>query len=366
MKTEKLCLCKAIMPCLIICKSNGSLPVSIHHKNGNCRFQSSNVHFFYAFVSIMCLSASILYSTDVVSMLTSNIKRPMNEKLSSITVVIYSFSILLLLIINTCKGYKYAGFLNHLTDVAHEAGLLCQSSLRTLRKIQYISLAGLLSVAVAHFSIISFYHFTEIGSTTYILKIYINQINHYTTFLFFLLHMTSGSIMIAMCACFMKLAVNCLKTQSRPLAENFDFDEDISFCGILRLRFCSEDHVSDQTLVKMSVCKRLDYLRCMHEKICIVIKSFNSCFDHQFLTFMFFEILVLTNNFYLIIVYYMFDLDNSILTHALHCLFAFYHTIGIYVILSIGQKILNMVSVLYKLIKISSFINVPYHETSHY
>lgn len=122
---------------------------------------------------------------------------------------------------------------------------------------------------------------------------------------------------------------------------------------MIKYQLCKNKHECGAKLSKLSQPELIEYLRCLHEEISLVMYDINACMNPQFLCHMVVELTVLIVHWYAVIIYMAYDFLTPVASsiHFLNVLFVVLHTFGLFSFLKHAQQLQNMVSTSYLFIE---------------
>lgn len=339
-------MCKTISPILYAARVVGVAPYSIVHENNRCVFVKSNFWLVWSFIVFTMYTCQIIFATEILNIVNIGNGKSIHELLSSINDIIYSTYVLILTITNCLQYKKFIKTFNHVFPILKE-GIFCQSSRRTLLRINYGYLFSIVTVILVQYGTITWLHFSSTYTTSFDYKILLNRFIQNVPFIFYGIFFTTCTLFIAFFVCFEKLTINILKfTPVHPMKGIDETNNKQDFLGLIKYNMCKGTHQLSEQLLKLKSPELIEYLRILHEDISILIYEMNGCLNPQLLIHTIVELTVLIVHWYAVIIYFVFAINNSLANtvHLLNCLFVFLHTFGLFLFLRTAQKLWNIVS----------------------
>lgn len=343
---KSLCFCKTLLPCLFMIKLIGICPLIVIHEQGRCVFKKSNIGLAWCICVVILYALQILFTTELLNIFTIAKGKSIHALLSAINDIIYSVYVLLLTILNIVQYSSFAKTMNHISPILKE-GLFCQSARKMMRRIQYGFLAALIAVLGIQYAAITWLHFSSSYQTNFDYRILIFRFIQNIPFVFYILFFCACTMFVALLICFEKLTINVLKfTPVHPMKGIDETNNKQDFFGIIKYTMCKEEHVLSNQLLRAKPAEQVEYLRILHEDICTIMYEVNNCLNPQLLCHTVVELTVLIVHWYAVIIYIAFDFATEAAStiHFLNCLFAFLHTLGLFIFLRNAQQMWNIVS----------------------
>lgn len=346
-KVRRLCVCESLKPALIICRILGMFPITTSHdQDDNCIFAKNKNWYIYSVFMIIFSFLRTLLATDFFNILDIGRKKSLHPIIYTLNDIMYAFYITILTAMNLYRCPKYVETLNRIAALVKES-LYCQSSRRAALTIQYgISFIYILIIFIK-FAAIIYVHISESYDTSnFDFKIYSNAIVQSEIFTVYVIFIAMSSVIMGAFGCYEKLAVNCFRfTPIHPLQYVDQTNNSAEFMGLVDYKLCDESHPMLDRVRRMPVAEIIEYLRCLHEEICITIYEMNESLNPQFLAHVVVELSVLILNWYAVIMYMAYVFSNPIARtlHFLNLFFVIVHTLGLLVFLKQAQQLQNLV-----------------------
>lgn len=342
---KSLCFCKTISPCLYILRLIGLLPLISVHEQGRCVFKKCNIWLAWSITVVTLYVLQIIFTTDLLNIFTMAKGKSIHALLSGINDIIYSVYVLLLTLLNFAQYSSFAKTFNHISPILKE-GLLCQSSRKMLRRIQYGFITALGIALVIQYGAITWLHFSSSYETDFDYRIIVFRFIQNIPFMFYILFFCNCTIFVALLICFEKLTINVLKfTPVHPMKGIDETNNKQDFMGIIKFTMCKEQHLLKNQVLHVKPAEQVEYLRILHEDISTIMYEMNNCLNPQLLCHTIVELTVLIVHWYAVIIYIAFDFTTQVAStiHFLNCLFVFLHTLGLFVFLRNAQQMWNIV-----------------------
>lgn len=343
--SQDLCLCRTIGPSLSLCRFFGLFPITTSHDHGHCVFRQSKLWIVWSLARIISLIAQLIYSTDLLDVFNIMKGKTLHGLLSAVTDILYITYILVLTVTNVARIPKFVHAFNKFAPLLHE-GLLCNSARTSIRRTQL----GVLAMITVIFSIqcgtLLYLNFSDNFISSVDITTFINRISQNITFLFYVLFMSAASVFIGILACFEKLTIYQLKyVPVHPEKGIEETNNTYDFMGIIKYKICKEVHMGAAKLKSFGQVNVIEYLRCLHEEVSLVMYDINASMNPQFLFHTMMELTVLIVHWYAVIIYFTYKSATPVDTtiHFLNCLFVFLHTFGLWVFLKTANQQHGMV-----------------------
>ncbi|KAK4873074.1 hypothetical protein RN001_015103 [Aquatica leii] len=340
---NKACLCQSIAPLLFVAKIFGLLPISWKNVKGQCKFTKSYAWLSYAIVISSFYTVQLFISTDV---LNFDKNKPLPELLSAINDIMYVIFVAILTVLNVARFPRFVQTFNSLIPVIKDAGLCCQSSLESLRKIQFGYMILFFGEIMIQMAVLIGLHYSDSYMTNFDYNIFVNVGIQNVPFVFYMIFFMSCSIFISILGCFEKLVINTLKfTPVHPLSDIDETNNKRDFIGLIKYEVCKQEHKSFGKMLLLSQPELVEYLRGLHEDISLAMYSINSCMNPQLLFHTVVELTVLIIHWYEVIVYtsYTFSSPLASTINFVNWMFVIAHSIGLFLFLKSAQDLKNMV-----------------------
>ncbi|KAF5290633.1 hypothetical protein FQR65_LT01923 [Abscondita terminalis] len=340
---HKTCVCHAISPTLLVAKIFGLLPLSWKNVKGKCKFSKSYSWLSYSVVISSLYTVQLFVSTDLLSF---DKTKPLPELLSAINDIMYDVFVAILTVLNMARFPKFVTTLNELMPVIKDAGLCCQSSLASLRKIQFGYLILFFGEILIQYTVVIALHYSDSYTTNFDYNIFINIGIQNVPFVFYMMFFMSCSIFISILGCFEKLVIDALKfTPVHPLSDIDETNNKRDFIGLIKYEVCKQNHERFGKMLLLNQPEVVEYLRGLHEDISLAMYNINSCMNPQLLFHTVIELTVLIIHWYEVIVYTSYNFSSPLANtiNFVNWMFVIAHSIGLFLFLKSAQDLKNMV-----------------------
>lgn len=341
-----ICLCKSISPGLIACRIVGLLPIVSVHEQGKCVFKRSYYWLAYSFFIMILYICQVFFSTELLNIFHISEGKSLHGILGSVNDIIYSIYIVVLTFLNAIQFSKFAKTLNRLGPIMKD-GIYCASSRKVMLNIHYGVIIVYVLLVLIQYLTIAWLHYSESYESNFDVKILINRLVQNIPFIFYILFSATCSLFISCLVCFEKLTIHALKfTPVHPMKGIDETSNERDFMGIIKYNMCNEDHFLPMNAAKLKPAEVVEYLRILHEDICIIMYEMNNCLNPQILVHTVVELTVLIVHWYAVIIYAAFNFKDPLAStiHFLNCLFVVMHSLGLFVFLRNAQQLRNIVS----------------------
>lgn len=340
------CLCTALTPGLLLCKYTALCPIDHYHENNKCRWKPS---IMWRFVSILYMVFLLLYLTFVtktINLISTDRHQPIIKTLSNITDVTYIAYKTVLVLVNVINSGKIADSFNELTKFM-KYGLICSSACKKVFQIQIGYDIFFLAILSIQFVLICYLHLSGQFNTSFDLMIIITKFIQFTSYVSYLYLSVCFTGVIMSFICYEKLLMNTIYYSPIHPMENMvvkkNFVVFISYTG------CKENHRIEDLSPMLSTTETIEFLRRLHEDICLMMYKMNKAINPVPLLLLTMELFMLVTHWYAIILYMTMDYNSELVTvNLINCLFVLIHTFGLYFLLRRSQDLSNLVSYLHR------------------
>lgn len=345
-KPGTVCFCKSIYPGLLACKLTGLLPITTVHEQGRCIFKKSYPWIVYSGILVLLYFLQFVFATDVLHIFQIGHGKSLHGILASINDIIYSAYVAALAFLNAIHCNKFAKTFNKFAPIMKE-GIYCGSARRVMLNIQYGFITVVITITSVQYITIAWLHYSESYQSNFDFRIILNRFIQNVPFVFYILFTGSCTLFVACLVCFEKLTINALKfTPVHPMKGIDETSNERDFMGVIKFLMCRDSHPLSNHMLKLKSAELVEFLRILHEDICLIMYEMNNCLNPQILVHTVVELTVLIIHWYAVIIYAAFDFVAPLAStiHCLNCLFVFLHTIGLFVFLRNAQQLRNIVS----------------------
>lgn len=347
-KPRKLCVCESLKPAFVICRIFGMFPItSSHDKYNNCVYGKNQKWFIYSVLIVIVRLIRAFILTDLFNMFDIGRQRSLHPIIASLNEIVYAFFIAGLSVMNIYRSPKFVHTLNHISAMMKE-NLYCNSSRRAVLTVQYGMAVLFLTAIFTKYAAIIYVHLSDsYDSKSFNFKIYSNALVQAEIFLIYIIFVAITSVVMGMLGCFKKYAISCL--DFTPICSLQDIDDNnnsAEFIGLIDYKLCTEIHRTIDNVKKLPFAEVIEYLRCLHEEVCMVMYEMNDSLNPQFVAHVSVELVVLILNWYTVIMFIAYVFSNPI-AKTLHFLNLFYivmHTLAFAIFLKQAQQLQNLVS----------------------
>lgn len=343
---EKPCPCKVIELILYISRIFGIVPLTWRHVQNNCTFELSYLWLMYTVCLLIIVAIHLIFFAEVSKF--TNIKF-ITVLLNNIVDVMYLALIIVLCVCNILRGKKFAKYFNQMAKVIKEVNM-CHSVGSLMIVVGWSTVGICVGWIVVQVGVLCFMHFSDNYSTENFFSFFFSKFvqSHTAVYAIFIAYVMNT--IIGTLACFEKLLRSCLKyTPVHPLKTIVETNNTRDFLGIIKYELCKENHSVPAELSKFTSAELVEYLRKLHEDICLVVYEYNSCLNPQLLCGIVIALIVLIVQLYSVIVHLGFEIatQETSMVFILNCMSVFIHSLGLFVIFKNIQHYKNMVSLTY-------------------
>lgn len=265
--------------------------------------------------------------------------------LNNIMDVLYIGLVIVLIICNAIRCKSFVKYLNQISKVMKEVDL-CRSVCSLMVVVGWITIGVCYAWIAVELAVFLFLHISESFNTGYGFTFFVSKFIHFYTAVYTIFIVCVMNTIIGTLACFEKLTRSCLRyTAVHPLKTIVETNNFRDFLGIVSYELCKDDHPVPPRLSKLSTAEQVEYLRRLHEDICLVVYQYNSCLNPQLLCGIVIILIILVVQLYSVIVHLGFEAStpqtNAIFV--LNCMSVFIHAAGLFVIFRNTQQYKNMV-----------------------
>ena len=339
------CLCAALTPGIFLCKYTALYPIDHYHENNKCQWKPSIA---WRIVSILYMAFLLLYLTFVMktnNLITTFRHQPIIKTLSSITDVTYIVYETILVLVNVINAGKVADSFNELNRLM-KYGLICPSACKKVYQAQIGYNILFLTIWSLQFILICYLHLSEQFNTSFDLTIIVTRFIQFTSYVTFLHISICFTGVILSFLCYEKLLMDMIYYSPIHPMEN-KADVKMNFLMLVSYTTCKENHRIVDQPQKLSPAEMIEFLRKLHEEICLVMYKMNKAINPLPLLLLTMELFVLVIHWYAIISYMTMEYNSELATiNLINCLFTLIHTFGLYFLLRRCQDLSNVVSVI--------------------
>lgn len=342
---EKLCVCKIMHHMILICKLFGIIPATTHHMHGVCIFNLSRKWIAYSILLIAIVTAQIAYSMDIRKFAKF---KHITILLNDITDIMYSALVIVLNLCNIIRSARSVKYLNLASKVMKEVNLCTSVGQLTIKVGWSIIGMGATMISV-QFIALGYMNFSEQYQSNFDLNLFINRAIQNYIVVFVISILCAINIVIGSLACFEKLTRSCLKySPVHPLKTIVETNNVRNFLGFFKYEICKENHPVPAKLSKLMPAEQVEYLRQLHEDICLAVYEYNSCLSPQLLCTIVTLLIVLIVQLYSVIIYLGFDISTpeTCTIHVMNCITVTFTSMGLFFLFKNMQHYKNMVSLL--------------------
>lgn len=342
--TIKPCPCKVMEHILYISRLFGIIPLKWRHVQDNCTFELSYLWLMYASCIPIAIAVQLIFFIEADKF--TNI-RFITVLLNNIIDVMYLALTIVLITCNVLRSKNFVKYFNQVSKVIKEVNM-CHSVANLMIIVGWSIVGSCIVWILLQNSVICFLYFSDSYSTDNFISFFFTKFiqSHtavYTVFIACIMNTIAGTL-----ACFEKLTRSCLKyTPVHPLKTIVETNNTRDFLGIIKYEMCKESHLIPTKLSKFSPAELVEYLRKLHEDICLVVYDYNTCLNPQLLCGIVTALIVLIVQLYSVIVHLGFEISTqeTSMVFILNCMSVFIHAVGLFIIFKNIQQYKNMVSV---------------------
>lgn len=339
----KLCPCKVMEHILYISRLFGIVSLSWRHGQDNCTFELSYLWLMYNVCLLIGVTTHLIFFAKVSKF--TNIKF-ITVLLSNIIDVMYLALIIVLFICNIFRSKNFVKYFNQMSKVIKEVNM-CRSVANLMIFVGWSTVGACVGWIVLQVGVLCFLHYSDNYTTEDFFGFFLSKLvqSHtavYTIFIACVMNTIIGTL-----ACFEKLLRSCLNyTPVHPLKTIVETNNTRDFLGVIKYELCKDNHTLPAKLSKFSSAELVEYLRRLHEDVCLVVYEYNSCLNPQLLCGIVTALIVLIVQLYSVIVHLGFEVatQETSMVFILNCMSVFIHSIGLFIIFKNVQQYKNMVS----------------------
>ena len=338
-KTQ-MCFCRCISPSLTVARVLGFFPIMTYHKNGTCIFQKSNYWICYSVLVNLMIFVGTGFNTELCYLYSGGETKSTYLNLTETSIIVNYIYVSLLMMVNTIQTPSYVKAFNSIAPVIRK-GLFCQKIRRIILKTEYI-LIGLCLIASSSPLFVVCYYWI-FGYTRYNVTFYLNLLIHNYTILSHVIHNVVTSILYALLSCLQKMMIIHLNYRPLRTSDEHELQNKVQILNITISKGCGEDHIDKNNLKSH---EWMDYLRQLHEHVCVIQKKMNNSLNPQLLICLLFECTTIVINCYSLVLFYLYSASRtkSYVMHSINYVFLISHVGGLVTFLNNEQKIENLVS----------------------
>lgn len=341
----KPCPCKVIEHILYISRLFGIVPLSWHHVQDNCIFELSYVWLMYNVCLLIAVATQLIFFAKVSKF--TNIKF-ITVLLNNIIDVMYLALIIVLFICNTLRGKNFVKYFNQMSKVIKEVNM-CRSAGNLMIFVGWSTVGSCIGWILLQAGVLCFLHYSDSYTTEDFFGFFLSKFVQSHTAVFTIFIACVMNTIIGTLACFEKLLRSCLNyTPVHPLKTIVETNNIRDFLGVIKYELCKDNHPLPIKLSKFSSAELVEYLRRLHEDICLVVYEYNNCLNPQLLCGIVTALIVLIVQLYSVIVHLGFEVatQETSMVFILNCMSVFSHSLGLFIIFKNVQQYKNMVSLL--------------------
>lgn len=339
----KLCPCKILEHILYISRLFGIIPLRWRHVNDRCTFELSYMWLVYTLCLTIAVLIQLIFFAKVEKF--TNIKF-ITVLLNNIVDVMYLALTIVLIACNLLRGKTFVKYYNQVSKVIKEVNM-CHSVGNLMIFIGWGIVGSCIVWILLQCAVFSFLYFSNNYALEDFFGLFFTKFiqSHtavYTIFIACNMNTIAGTL-----ACFEKLTRSCLKyTPVHPLKTIVETNNLRDFLGIIKYEICKENHPLPIKLSKYSPAELVEYLRKLHEDICLVVYDYNTCLNPQLLCGIVTALIVLIVQLYSVIVHLGFEIatQETSMVFILNCMSVLIHSVGLFIIFKNIQQYKNMVS----------------------
>lgn len=340
----KPCPCKVMEHILYISRIFGIVPLTWRHMHDNCTFKLSYLWLMYSICLLIAVATQLAVFTKVSKF--TNIKF-ITVLLNNIVDVMYLVLIIVLIICNILRSKNFVKYFNQVSKVIKEVNM-CRSVGNLTIFVGWSTVGSCIGWIVLQTAVLCYLHFSDSYTTTEnIISFFLSKFVQSYTAIYAIFIACIMNTIIGTLACFEKLIRSCLKyTPVHPLKTIVETNNIRDFLGVIKYELCKENHPIPIKMSKFSAAELVEYLRRLHEDICLVVYEYNNCLNPQLLCGIVTALIVLIVQLYSVIVHLGFEIatQETSMVFILNCMSVFIHSIGLFIIFKNIQQYKNMVS----------------------
>ncbi|CAG9824806.1 unnamed protein product [Phaedon cochleariae] len=339
---NSLCFCQTVSPIFFFIKCFGILPVTTTHENNKCIFKRSWPWTIYCGIVFSLYMYQIIVNVDYENILTN---KSLIVLLNQMTNAVYAHYVLIIVLAAYIKLPKYTTTMNKFAQV-FKHGILCQSARRIVLTTQYCIISLFICLAASQAGLYYWLHQSETHHTNFSISDFFFRFSQTISLVFYSKFFGVVAVIIGGFACFEKLLISSLKyTPVHPLAGIDETNNERDFLGVIHYKLCRSEHHILAEFSTLTAAELVEYLRMYHEDLCLCIYAWNDCIDPMFLIHTVLELAILIIHWYAVVAHVVYNFKSPMAStiHILNCVFAIFHTYGLYLFLKNAQNIKNMI-----------------------
>lgn len=340
MAQTKKCPCKVMQHVLYTCRLFGVIPVTWCHVQDVCTFRLSYVWLVYSVSIMTAMLVHLIVFTDFSKF--SKITH-ITIFLNNVVDLIYLNLVIILCLCNVIRTSSYVKYLNQASRVIREVDM-CASVCALLVWVGWLTIGLCCAWIVAHVAVLWFLSVTETDTSSFsalLSKAFQNYTVVFTIFITCVMNTVIGTL-----ACFEKLTRTCLKyTSVHPLKTIVETNNIRDFLGLVKYEICKENHSVPRRLYNLLPGEQVEYLRKLHEDICLAVYQYNCSLNPQLLFGIVSILIILVVQLYSVIVHIGFEeaTPETNRIYLLNCMSVVIHSLGLLIIFKNVQQYKNMV-----------------------
>lgn len=340
---RKPCPCKIMEHILYTSRLFGIVPVTWNHIQDACTYQLSYKWLVYSLCLLIAVLTQLVLFAD--SNKFTNVKY-ITVLLNNILDVMYLALVIILALCNVFRCKSFVKYLNQASKVMNEVDL-CRSGSTLTVFIGWCTVGGCVGWMFLQTAVLGFLSLSENYSTSNTISFAITKLIQNYTAIYTVFIVCIMNTIITTLACFEKLTRSCLKyTPVHPLKSIVETNNIRDFLGIVKYEICKEDHPIPTKLYKLPPAEIVEYLRRLHEDVCLIAYQYNGCLNPQLLCGIVIALIVLIVQMYSVIVHLGFEASTreTNMVFVLNCMTILIHAVGLFIIFKSTQQYKNMVN----------------------
>ncbi|KAL3275941.1 hypothetical protein HHI36_020675 [Cryptolaemus montrouzieri] len=342
-ENPEMCLCRFFGLVFYIGRTIGVSPVIWKHEEGTCVYRKSMYSLTWSFVLIILLVLKLGTYTEFEA-LTAVHALPI--LLNGVTDLLYYLYLMVMILNINWRATQWEKLLNNMNRVSRNDGLLCETALRTGRKVTYTFVATVFLIVISNCAILAYLQFSDSYETKFSFQFIGGKVMQNGVLMFYVYVFSYTSAFIGILTCFEKVSLAALKYKKiEPMEKITPSDNQQEIFFGFTYTVCASEHIPSPEISELTKAEVLEYFRILHERISELINGFNGCMNPLLLVHVVIEIIVIVINWYSVIIKIAYDFTEpeTQTIFVLNLVFAISHTIGLFVFLRNGQKLSNMV-----------------------
>lgn len=330
---KSVCFCNCLKNCLIIGNITGLTPMTAYHdEQQKCRFRLNKLTIGYSlFLSILLIYKTITLNFNFYDQLEIPLK------LTKLNVLIYSIcGIFIIVICNLFIAKIWVKTLNKLSQIAEEHQLMCYSSLIAIKRIDNSFV--FISIIMLLIQILIYGYFQVKISNFNIFNEWYDRLVQVITIMIICNTLTCSVYLSAIFACYETLILYILLPNLKRIERTNTF---------FNIKFCKESKHSlyPCELNSLPMLEKIDYLRCLHENICICVRTTINTFKILLVILMPAELVTIVVNIFAVITCLRYEQLSAELyvNFYFDIMYITIHLLALIILLKGGSSLIQMV-----------------------